>query len=84
MLRKLNDPIDLAVVTPPATGVGHRVAQNLARLGARRLVYVAQNPATLARDIEQTTKAGFRLEEVTPIDVAPQTYNVTAIALFLR
>ncbi|MCO6450947.1 MAG: class I SAM-dependent RNA methyltransferase [Caldilineales bacterium] len=84
VLRKLNDPIDLAVVSSPAAGMGHRVAQNLARLGARRLVYVAQNPATLARDVEQLAQAGYRFVEATPVDVAPQTYYVTAVALFVR
>ena len=84
VLRKLRDPIDLAVITPPAQGMGHRVAQNLARLGARRVVYVAHNPATLARDVAEMSRAGFRLRETAAVDVAPQTYYVTAVALFTR
>ncbi len=84
VLRKLQDPIRLAVVTPPETGLGHRVAQNLARLGARRLVYVAHNPATLARDMEQLTAANYRFVEATAIDTAPQTYYFTTVALFSR
>lgn len=84
VLRLLKDPIDLAVVTPPTEGMGHRVAQNLARLGARRLVYVAHNPATLARDIAEIQRAGFRFEEATPVDMAPQTYYVTTVAFFRR
>ncbi|NOX60771.1 MAG: class I SAM-dependent RNA methyltransferase [Chloroflexi bacterium] len=84
VLRALRDPIDLAVITPPAQGMGHRVAQNLARLGARRVVYVAHNPATLARDLAEMKRAGFRLRETAAVDVAPQTYYVTAVALFTR
>jgi len=84
VLRKLKDPIQLAVVTPPDEGLGHRIAQNLARLGARRLVYVAHNPATLARDLEQLTAANYRFVEATAIDAAPQTYYFTTVALFTR
>ena len=84
VLRKLQDPIQLAVVTPPDEGLGHRIAQNLARLGARRLVYVAHNPATLARDMEQLTAANYRFVEATAIDTAPQTYYFTTVALFSR
>jgi len=84
VLRKLQDPIQLAVVTPPDEGMGHRIAQNLARLGARRLVYVAHNPATLARDLEQLSAANYRFVEATAIDTAPQTYYFTTVALFTR
>jgi tRNA/tmRNA/rRNA uracil-C5-methylase (TrmA/RlmC/RlmD family) len=84
VLRKLQDPIDLAVVTPPDEGLGHRIAQNLARLGARRLVYVASNPATLARDLEQLSAANYRFVEATAIDTAPQTSYFTTVALFTR
>jgi tRNA/tmRNA/rRNA uracil-C5-methylase (TrmA/RlmC/RlmD family) len=84
VLRLLRDPIDVAAVTPPARGMGHRVAQNLARMGAKRAICVAQNPATLARDIEHWRRAGYRFQEATPIDVAPQTYFMTTVALFTR
>jgi len=84
VLRKLNDPIQLAVISPPDAGLGHRIAQNLARLGARRLVYVASNPATLARDLEQLHAANYRFIEATAIDTAPQTYYFTTVALFRR
>ena len=84
VLRKLQDPIDLAVVTPPKEGLGHRIAQNLARLGARRLVYVADNPATLARDLEQLHAANYRFVEAAAVDIAPQTYYFTTVALFSR
>lgn len=84
VLRKLNDPIDGAILTPPAAGLGHRLAQNLARLGARRVVYVAHNPATLARDVAAMAAGGYLFQEATPVDVAPQTAYVTALALFTR
>ncbi len=84
VLRKLLDPIDLAIVSPPDEGLGHRIAPNLARLGARRLVYITENPATLARDLPQLQRANYRFLEATPIHTAPQTYHFTTVALFTR
>ncbi len=84
VLRKLQDPIDLAVVSPPEAGLGHRIPQNLARLGARRLVYMASNPATLARDLPKLRQANYRFVEAVAIDIAPQTYYFITVALFAR
>ncbi|HHB89924.1 MAG TPA: class I SAM-dependent RNA methyltransferase [Anaerolineae bacterium] len=84
VLRKLKDPIDLAIVSPPEEGLGHRIPQNLARLGAHRVAYVASNPATLARDIEKMQAAHYRFVEAVAVDIAPQTYYFTTVALFSR
>ena len=84
VLRRLKDPIDAAIVTPPNQGLGHRIAHNLARLGARRVAYVAHNPATLARDVAQMKAANYRFVEAVAIDTAPQTYYFTTVALFAR
>jgi tRNA/tmRNA/rRNA uracil-C5-methylase (TrmA/RlmC/RlmD family) len=84
VLRRLKDPIDLAIVSPPDEGLGHRVAQNLARLGAHRVAYVADNPATLARDVAQMQAANYRFVEAVAIDTAPQTSYFTTVALFAR
>ena len=84
VLPTLTDPANLAVVTAPAAGMGRGVADHLTRLGVRRLAYVAHNPATLARDSGELRRAGYIFQEATPIDVAPQTYYTTTVALFTR
>ena len=84
VLPTLTDPANLAVVTAPAAGMGRGVADHLTRLGVRRLAYVAHNPATLARDSGELRRAGYVFQEATPIDVAPQTYYTTTVALFTR
>lgn len=76
--------IHLAIVAPPRSGVGPQVAQQLARLAVPRLLYVASDPATLARDAKPLLAAGFALKQVQPIDMFPQTYHVECMALFTR
>ena len=74
--------IDLAVIDPPRSGAGLEVVQHLARLGVPRLLYVSDDPATLARDARLLVEAGYRLEQVQPVDMFPQTYHVESLALF--
>ncbi|CAM5482945.1 class I SAM-dependent RNA methyltransferase [Streptomyces californicus] len=42
---------DLIVLDPPGAGAGKQVVKHLSSLGARRIAYVACDPAALARDL---------------------------------
>jgi 23S rRNA (uracil1939-C5)-methyltransferase len=79
----LNKP-DLAVVDPPRSGLGERVARLLATLGAPRVVYVSCDPATLARDLVPLLSAGYRAEQVHLVDLFPQTYHLESVVHLIR
>jgi 23S rRNA (uracil1939-C5)-methyltransferase len=81
-LSGLNDRIDLMVLDPPRGGAGKDTVREIARLRPERLVYVACDPATLARDARHLTDLGFHLLEVQPVDMFPQTYHIEAVAVF--
>jgi 23S rRNA (uracil1939-C5)-methyltransferase len=70
---------DLAVVDPPRSGLGERVARLLASLGAPRVAYVSCDPATLARDLVPLLAAGYRAEQVHLVDLFPQTYHLESV-----
>lgn len=71
------------VLDPPAQGCGPFVLQNLARrVQPGRIVYVASTLSTLAIETRTLTKLGYTLSQVQPIDVAPHTTQVEAVALF--
>lgn len=75
---------DLAVVDPPRSGLGERVARLLATLGAPRVVYVSCDPATLARDLLILLAHGYRLEQVHMVDLFPQTYHLETVVHLAR
>lgn len=75
---------DLAVVDPPRAGMTEPVLKGLVTTGARRIVYVSCDAATLARDARALTDAGYRLTSATPIDLFPQTWHVETVAVFER
>lgn len=46
-----------------------------------RVVYVSCDPATLARDLKLFSESGYRVEELTPVDMFPRTAHVECVAL---
>jgi 23S rRNA (uracil1939-C5)-methyltransferase len=80
----ISDKPDLAVVDPPRSGLGERVARLLANLGAPRVIYVSCDPATLARDLVVLLAAGYRVEQVHLVDLFPQTYHLESVVHLVR
>ncbi|GAA2039073.1 class I SAM-dependent RNA methyltransferase [Terrabacter terrae] len=72
---------DLAVLDPPRTGAGKDVMALLASLGPRRVVYVACDPAALARDVKAATAHGYSLASLEAWDAFPMTQHVECIAV---
>ncbi|MFF7708649.1 23S rRNA (uracil(1939)-C(5))-methyltransferase RlmD [Pseudomonas sp. NPDC007930] len=72
---------DAVLLDPPRDGAFETV-RGLSSLGARRVVYVSCNPATLARDTVELLQQGYRLKCAGVLDMFPQTSHVEAMALF--
>lgn len=72
---------DRILLDPPRSGALEAVRQ-LARFGAKRIVYVSCNPATLARDAGELAALGYRLTRAGVMDMFPHTDHVESMALF--
>lgn len=83
-LETFDSAAHLAIVDPPRAGCGPAVVSRLAALQIERLVAVARDPVALARDTRTLAEAGYRLLEVRPLDLFPQTYHIESVALFER
>ena len=75
---------DLAVVDPPRVGLGERVARLLVTLSAPRVVYVACDPVTLARDLAILCSGGYGIEQIHLVDLFPQTYHLETVVHLVR
>jgi 23S rRNA (uracil1939-C5)-methyltransferase len=72
---------DVVVVNPPRRGCAPAVLDEIARLGARRVLYVSCAPDTLARDLARLGRHGYRTVLCRPYDMLPQTPHVEALAV---
>jgi len=78
----LQKKYDKILLDPPRTGA-KEIIPYLAKLSAKRIVYVSCNPATLARDAgELVYKLGYTLKKAAVINMFPHTNHIEAIALF--
>lgn len=75
---------EVVVADPPRAGFHPKALLALAALAPARLVYVSCNPATLARDLGDLVRQGYRLEWVQPVDMFPQTPHIEAVARLAR
>lgn len=77
-------PADVVVLDPPRVGAGRAVVDGVVALGAERVVLVACDPASLARDVALLVDAGHVLEGLRAFDLFPMTHHVEAVALLRR
>lgn len=73
--------VDLVVLDPPRTGAKARVVREIAARTPSRVVYVACDPAALARDVATFAEHGYRLDVLRALDLFPMTHHVECVAL---
>lgn len=73
-----------AVLNPPRSGCDVEVLQAVTQLRPRVLLYVSCNPVTLARDLDELSRLGYRTVEIQPVDMFPQTAHVESVARLVR
>ncbi len=72
------------LVDPPRAGLHPKVALALAACAASHLVYVACHPPSLGRDGAVLRAAGWRMTDLWPVDLFPQTGHMELVARFER
>jgi tRNA/tmRNA/rRNA uracil-C5-methylase (TrmA/RlmC/RlmD family) len=75
---------DVVILDPPRDGAGQLVLQQISVLNPKRIVYVACDPAALARDCAFANDLGWNLTKVRAFDLFPMTHHIEMVALFTR
>ena len=73
---------NVVILDPPREGAGKEVVQEIIRINPRSVVYVACDPAALARDTSYLADQGYFLEKIRAFDMFPMTHHIETVALF--
>ena len=82
-LVEANEAPDFVLADPPRAGLGANAVTRLLELGPKKIVIVACDPSTLARDLAGL-KARYEIERLTMVDLFPQTFHIETIVELTR
>jgi 23S rRNA (uracil1939-C5)-methyltransferase/tRNA (uracil-5-)-methyltransferase len=71
------------IMDPPRKGSSVEFIEQLIAFGPRRIVYVSCGPDTQARDLKLLLDAGYRVVDVQPVDLFPQTRHIENIVTLI-
>lgn len=74
---------DVVVLDPPRSGAGKDVIGQIVALAPRVVVYVACDPAALARDLATARTLGYELSGLRAFDLFPMTHHVECVAVLV-
>lgn len=74
---------NVVILDPPRSGAGVAVIESVVALRPRSIVYVACDPASLARDTAYLKERGFGLEKLRAFDLFPMTAHMECVARYI-
>ena len=74
--------LSYVIVDPPRAGIERHALDAIVELNPQKIAYVSCDPSTLARDAARLINGGYKLKEVTPFDLFPQTFHIESISIF--
>ena len=70
----------VVVLDPPRAGAGKAVIDQLLFLRPAKIIYVACDPVSLARDLKMLLAGDYKLEQIKAYDLVPHTHHFESIA----
>ncbi|MCP5101679.1 MAG: class I SAM-dependent RNA methyltransferase [Chloroflexi bacterium] len=82
VLPTLTESVDVMVINPPKTGLSRDASKVVVGKRPSRLIYVSSDVATMARDSRNLARSGYKLIEIQPIDMKPQSFHIETVSLW--
>jgi len=67
------------ILDPPRKGVDTALLKFIAERKIPQILYVSCNPMTLVRDAKLLADNGYKVQEITPYDMFPQTWHIETV-----
>ena len=83
IIKKMKYKPNIIIVDPPRSGLFKGMINDLIKFNAQKIIYVSCDPITLSRDLKELSNY-YKIQEVQPIDMFPNTYHVETIVLLQK
>ncbi len=84
VLDDIEEKPGVIILDPPRDGIHPKALKKILDYGVDNMVYVSCKPTSLARDMEEISKAGYRIKRWGMVDMFPFTGNCETICLLSR
>ena len=82
-MAEAGEKADVVIMDPPRSGSTEEFMDSIAKMGAKKVVYVSCNTETLARDLAYMKKLGYKAKEAVGFDMFPATEHVETVCLLV-
>ncbi len=72
---------DTVIINPPRKGISYKMVKTLAKIKPRVVIYSSCNPDTFARDVKHLCDGGYKIDEIQPFDMFPQTNHSEVVGV---
>lgn len=83
-LQGFKSTLDLVILDPPRAGAGKNVMELVCAKSKKMIIYIACDPASLARDVLTARNLGWTLLKVEAFDLFPMTHHFESVAVLVR
>ncbi len=83
-MAEAGEKADVVIMDPPRSGSTEEFMDSIAKMGAKKVVYVSCNPETLARDLVYMKKLGYKAKEAVGFDMFPATEHCECVVALER
>lgn len=84
ILDDIEEKPDYIVLDPPRDGIHPKALGKILSYGVEQMIYISCKPTSLARDLVEMQRAGYRVERVCCVDMFPGTYHTETVCLLSR
>lgn len=75
---------DAIILDPPRKGCDKVLLEAIINNKIKQIIYISCYPSTLARDVNILANSGYKILEVQPVDMFPQTFHIETIVSLIK
>lgn len=83
-IAEIDERPELIVVDPPRSGITNKALKKILALESPAIVYVSCNPDRLIEELPSFLESGYKVVEITSVDMFPRTPHAESVVLLER